>query len=142
MGMFSQIKGLAREMTKTLKGGSGGSSLRKRAPEHKIVRWREKKQTLFGVRPHITRKELQKTFEKLPDNIPHIGKFSKEERLKIIEELYPQKEVGTFVTPSEYNRGIRMLKKALRRTGNLRKRQEIRTKIKFLQHLKGEQNEK
>ncbi len=142
MSMFSQIKGLAREMAKALKGGGGSSSLRKRAPEHKIVHWREEKQALFGVKPHITRKELQKTFEKLPDNIPHVGKFSKEERLKIIEELYPQKEVGTFVTPSEYNRGIRMLKKTLRRTGNLRKRQEIRTKIKFLQFLKGEQNEK
>lgn len=141
MGMFSQIKNIAREVAKTLNTGNS-SSLRKRAPEHKIVRWREKKQTLFGVRPHITRKELQKTFEKLPDNIPHIGKFSKEERLKIIEELYPKERVGTFVTPSEYNRGIRMLRKALRRTGNLRERQTIRNKIKFLQYLKGEQNEK
>ena len=35
-----------------------------------------------------------------------------------------------------------MLKKKLRRTGNLRERQEIRTKIKLLEHLKGEQNEK
>jgi len=135
--IFSTIKKLAQATSKTLKTDS-----QKRAPEHKIIRWREEKRTLFGAKPYLTRKDLRRTLEKLPDNIPGIGKFKKEERLGLADYLFPEKEVGTYITPYEYHRGIRRLKKDLHRSPSLRERQEIRKKIKFLEYLKGEKDEK
>lgn len=113
-----------------------------RAKEGKITRWRETKYTIFGKKPYLTRKEFIQRLQKTPKVIPGIGKISEEEKLEIPDMLYPKKEVGTFITPYEYKRGIRRLKKLVHRTPSLREKQELRKKIKFLQYLIGQQDEK
>ena len=136
--IFSTVKKLARVVSQTLK-----TQPHRRAPQHKIIHWKEtKNQSIFGEKPYLTHKQLYRKLKRIPDNILGIGKISKKEKLSLIDELYSKDKVGTYITSSEYHRGIRELKKQLHRLGSLRKRQEIRKKIKFLKYFKGGQDEK
>jgi len=111
-----------------------------KAPEGEIIK-RPPEPGIFGSRPFMTRSRFERKVKKDIGKVPGMGSYSRKEREKILEEDFSKEEIGSYVMPYELTRKIKEFKKRLHQRTAPGEKVKIRKKIKYIEKLRGTQNE-
>jgi len=96
---------------------------------------REPDPGIFGQARKLTRPRLRKELNKGP------RQYNRKERFERAERLL--KDMGSVVTPGEVSKKIKILKRVAKRpTTSISRKTGLKKDIKFLETIKGNQNEK
>lgn len=133
---------VSQAISKTLMPEKQGRDLplggKREAPRNPIKR--EQEAGIFGSHSKLTRPYVIKSFKRAPERVEGGGKLKKAERIALVEEVFPQKKYGYYITQGEWQRGVRHLVKSGRRVFKPTERMKLRTKIKFLRSIRGEKD--
>lgn len=143
MGIFQTMQRVSQAISKTLmpeKQKRDVSLGGKREISRDPIK-REQETGIFGSHSKINRPSMIKSFKRAPDRVEGGGKLRKPEKIALAEEVFPQKKYGYYITQGEWQRGVRHLVKSGRRVSKPTERMKLRTKIKFLRSIKGEENQ-
>ncbi len=144
MGIFQTIQKVGQAVSKTLMPEKQNRDVslggRREASRDPIKR--EQETGIFGSHSKINRPFMVKSFRKAPDRVEGGGKLKKPEKIALAEEVFPQEKYGYYITRGEWRRGMRHLVKSGRRLSKPTERMKLRTKIKFLGSIEGEEGKK
>ena len=113
-----------------------------RAKEPKIIKREEKVNTLFKGKPYITRQWFRRALKRAPIYNPKTRIFSAKERVAMEKNLFPRKKFGYFISPWEYHKKIRELKKQRHYAKTWQEKEKLYKEIQFLKELEGKKDEK
>ncbi len=94
--------------------------------------------SIFNKKKQFSRLEFRETLRKAPPRVPGSGKiYSRQERMKMEKELFPQKRFQSHISEIEVKRKLRELRMERYKTKGREERLKIDRKIKFLKGTTG-----
>ena len=109
--------------------------MERKEKEPKIIKREEKAKTLFRGKPYITRQWFRRALKRAPTYIPRSRIIPTKERVSIEKNLFPMKRFGYFITPGEYHKRIRELKKEKHYAKTTKAKKQLYRRINFLKDL-------